>query len=51
LTVFMWPQAALKPSGMVVLLALWVISALALFYVSRGARFLLRHWPDSGSAT
>ena len=49
LSVFLWQQAALKPIVMVVLLALWAISAIALFYVSRGARFFLRHWPDSGS--
>jgi len=44
LSVFMW-EAATSPSGLVALLAFWGITFFALFFVWRGARFLLKLWP------
>jgi len=43
ITVFMWAVTA-KPGGVVALTLLWIISAVAIFFISQGLRHAIARW-------
>jgi hypothetical protein len=50
ISVFLWSVTA-KPSGVVALVLLWTISAVAMFFVARGLRRFIELWRRSASST
>jgi membrane protein YdbS with pleckstrin-like domain len=50
ISVFLWSVTA-KPSGVVALVLLWTISAVAMIFVARGLRRFIELWRRSASST
>ena len=45
LTIFLW-EDTVRPSGAVALVLLWVVSAVALFFLARYVRHAAARWPN-----